>query len=244
MADAETAPLVREPDSGIAGREAEDNAIYRQLRQAIAAGHYEPGDRLPAERDLAGRIGTSRAVVRRAIQRLEREGRGLPPVGRGTFVFSPPPPRPMDESSPSRRASPLDVLEARMVLEPGFADLIVARAGAQDFEEMTAALDRMEAAATQQEFRELGYAFHMVLARATRNPLLVHFFEEIVAARIAAGWGRLKGLNRTAEDRRAQVASNRVVVEALMARDAELSRKLLRKHLGQMVARVAFQVDD
>ncbi len=218
-----------------------DTAIYRQLRDAIVSGQYEPGDRLPAEREMVEKLRASRSNVRRAVQRLEREGRVVRYVGRGTFVFSPTPKVLLDNTLPAGTASPLDVLEARLAIEPGFADLIVARAGPRDFERMSDRLDQMAAAKSQQEFRELGYQFHMLLAQSTRNPIIRHFFEQIIEARVAAGWGRLQGLNSTPEDREAQVAANRAVLNALIARDAELARKLLRKHLGQMVASVAFQ---
>ena len=67
-------------------------------------------------------------------------------------------------------------------------------------------LDRMAKAATQQEFREGGYGFHLELTRATRNPLLVSIFERIVEARARAGWGRLAALNATPAQRAAQIA--------------------------------------
>jgi DNA-binding FadR family transcriptional regulator len=218
-----------------------DVEIYRKLRDAIETGRFEPGDRLPPERDLALRLGSSRNLVRRAVQRLERERRVIRHVGRGTFV-APADGRP--EGSPpalSSNVSPLDVLEARMAIEPGFADLIVARASEDDFSRMESRLKAMADAPTQQEFREAGYAFHLELARTTRNPLLVRIFELIIEARAAAGWGRLRALNDTPEARAAQTAANREVLTALRDRDSELARRLIRVHLGRMVASVAFR---
>lgn len=218
-------------------------AIYRRLREDIAEGRYEPGDRLPAERELSEAFDVSRGVVRRAVQRLEREGRVVRHVGRGTFVFLPQQKADLSQATGRHSASPLDILEARMVIEPGFADLIVARATTSDFANLEAKLDKMAAARSQQEFRELGYQFHSLLAQATRNPLVIHLFEQIVEARVAAGWGRLKSLNSRSEDRERQVAANRAVLEALRMRDGERSRKLLRDHLGQMVASIAYQTN-
>jgi DNA-binding FadR family transcriptional regulator len=218
-----------------------DVEIYRKLRDAIETGRFEPGDRLPPERDLALRLGSSRNLVRRAVQRLERERRVIRHVGRGTFVA------PADGRSEgstaalSSNVSPLDVLEARMAIEPGFADLVVARASEDDFARLESRLKAMEDAPTQQEFREAGYAFHLELARTTRNPLLVRIFELIIEARAAAGWGRLRALNDTAEARAAQTAANRQILVTLRDRDSELARRLIRAHLGRMVASVAFQ---
>jgi DNA-binding FadR family transcriptional regulator len=99
----------------------------------------------------------------------------------------------------------------------------------------------MEHSPTQQQFREAGYAFHLELARTTRNPLLVRIFEQIIEARAAAGWGRLRALNDTVEARAAQTAANREILAALRDRDSELARRLIRAHLGRMVASVAFR---
>jgi DNA-binding FadR family transcriptional regulator len=129
--------------------------IYRRVRDAIDSGQFEPGDRLPPERDLAARLGTSRNLVRRAVQRLERERRVIRHVGRGTFVARRE--TATGESTVSvpkaPKVSPLDVLEARMTIEPGFADLVVARATEDDFARLEVLLQIMENAPTQQEFR-------------------------------------------------------------------------------------------
>lgn len=219
-----------------------DVEIYRKLRDAIESGRFEPGDKLPPERDLALRFGSSRNLVRRAVQRLERERRVIRHVGRGTFVADAEGGGTDGSTSTlSSSVSPLDVLEARMAIEPGFADLVVARASEDDFSRLESCLRAMDDAHTQQEFREAGYAFHLELARTTRNPLLVKIFELIIEARAAAGWGRLRALNDTKEARAAQTAANRDILTALRDRDSELARRLIRAHLGRMVASVAFQ---
>ena len=113
-----------------------------------------------------------------------------------------------------------------------------------DFARLDLRLQDLEQAPTQQEFREAGYAFHMELARVTRNPLLIRIFELIIEARAAAGWGRLRSLNDTPEARKSQAESNRRILTALRDRDSETARRLLRAHFGRMVAGLAFQPED
>jgi DNA-binding transcriptional regulator YhcF (GntR family) len=48
--------------------------IYEQVREAIVSGRFKPGDRLPAERDMAQIFGVSRQGVREAIRGLESTG--------------------------------------------------------------------------------------------------------------------------------------------------------------------------
>ena len=64
--------------------------VYLDLRTALEAGEWRPGDQLPPERELAGRYGCSLITVRRALTELTREHRLERTRGRGTFVTRPP----------------------------------------------------------------------------------------------------------------------------------------------------------
>jgi GntR family transcriptional regulator len=70
-----------------------DIPLYRQLdailRDQIAGGQLQPGDRLPSEVELCVRYGVSRATVRQALEALEREGWIERTPGRGTFLRTP-----------------------------------------------------------------------------------------------------------------------------------------------------------
>ena len=62
--------------------------IERWVADAVTSGRLGPGTRLPAERDLAARLGVSRMTLRRALDSLERRGLVRRRIGRtgGTFV--------------------------------------------------------------------------------------------------------------------------------------------------------------
>jgi GntR family transcriptional regulator len=63
--------------------------VYLDLRAALDAAEFRPGDRLPPERELAQRYGCSLITVRRALGELAREQRLQRTQGRGTFVLHP-----------------------------------------------------------------------------------------------------------------------------------------------------------
>jgi len=65
------------------------NHIKLRLREAIQAGEYKPGDRIPSEHELMAKFGVSRATVRKAISELVLEGWLHRVQGRGTFVARP-----------------------------------------------------------------------------------------------------------------------------------------------------------
>jgi GntR family transcriptional regulator len=60
--------------------------IRRTIAAQIASGEYGPGDRLPTEREYAGRFGVSLAPVRQALLDLVASGHLVRAKGRGTFV--------------------------------------------------------------------------------------------------------------------------------------------------------------
>jgi GntR family transcriptional regulator len=63
--------------------------VYVDVKSALDAGEWAPGDRLPTERDLASRYGCSLITIRRALGELVRESRLERTRGRGTFVLTP-----------------------------------------------------------------------------------------------------------------------------------------------------------
>src|SRR5882724_3870955 len=78
--------------------------LYQQvaatIEQAVAAGQYQPGQRLASERDLAQEFGVSRPTVRRAVIALEMRGLLEARQGSGVYVRQSsapvPPPAPKD----------------------------------------------------------------------------------------------------------------------------------------------------
>lgn len=72
------------------GAMGDHRAIANALREAIASGQYQPGDKLPSERTLAERHGAARNTAREAIATLRREGLAAAEHGRGVFVRSSP----------------------------------------------------------------------------------------------------------------------------------------------------------
>ena len=221
------------PDSR--GRAAlKSDEIERFFERAILTGEIAAGDRLPAERDLSARYGASRGTVRTALTRLKRKGLIERRLGSGSYVRA----ISGGENTGEVRAvavSPLDVLEVRRVVEPGFAELVVARATEDDFARMRARLVEMQNARDQVAFKMAGYNFHLEAARATRNPLLISIYEMTIAARARAGWARLIPLNDTEERRAKQVAHLWKIYEALRDRSQDRAARLYHQSLTEMI---------
>src|ERR1700678_1765953 len=60
--------------------------IVQQIEESVLNGSLKPGDQLPAERELAQRLGVSRTAVREAVKTLREKGLVEAYSGRGTFI--------------------------------------------------------------------------------------------------------------------------------------------------------------
>ena len=213
--------------------------IHAYLGTAIRTGALAQGARIPTERSLSQNFSANRKTIRDALDRLEHEGLITRRVGSGAFVAWAGAGGGTEELFQTPGVSPLDVIEARRVVEPNMCDFAVARATEQDFERMALRLQDMASARDLVAFRAAGYAFHLEIARATRNPLLVVIYEMLIAARAKAGWGTLIALNDRQEQRDQQIAGNRSLLAALRDRDAEAARRLSFRILSEMISAIA-----
>ena len=114
--------------------------VADQIGALIRAGEFAPGQRLPAERDLAKSLRVSRPVVREAMIALEIGGLIEVRVGAGAFVRD----QPLAPAAPINTGhSPSDILSARMLIEGETAALAAARATPLDLAAIAAQQDEM-----------------------------------------------------------------------------------------------------
>jgi GntR family transcriptional repressor for pyruvate dehydrogenase complex len=204
--------------------------IYQSLSGSIVEGRLKYGSRLPTERALANRYGAARNTVRRAMSRLAEEGLIERHVGRGTFVAKVAAPATAPLSEPDFSLG--DLLEARLMFEPMLAELVTERAADTTLAALSTYLEALNTAATWAEFKEAKYALHLAIVKASGNAFLVSVFEQIIATRRKAGWGRPDAQHvPIGAVREAAVRDNAAIVEALCRRDTETARELIRAYL-------------
>ncbi|HEX7122258.1 MAG TPA: FadR/GntR family transcriptional regulator, partial [Gemmatimonadaceae bacterium] len=150
--------------------------IVSRVQGQILAGELKPGDRLPAEREMAARLGVSRAAVREAIKSLKEKGLIEVVVGRGAFVTAPSPDRVADSISlllHGQRQTLEHVRQARQLLEIPIARLAARQRAPRNLFRLRELVERMEAIGdASHQFIALDSDFHLELARATGNPVL------------------------------------------------------------------------
>jgi DNA-binding FadR family transcriptional regulator len=203
--------------------------ITGQLRQAILAGRYAYGEKLPAERQFAASFGASRATIRTALNRLEAERLVIRRLGAGTFVnFH----GPGDSEGIADLTSPLELIEVRLGIEPKMVHLAVLNATGRDIESLGNAIARMEASSADSEsFTLWDEEFHQLISEATRNPLMVWVYRQINAVRMHTQWTAMKDKVLTPQRIAEYNQQHLALFEAIRTRDTETAVAVVTNHL-------------
>jgi GntR family transcriptional repressor for pyruvate dehydrogenase complex len=206
-------------------------AVVGQIAEAIRTGELSRGERLPPERVLAEQMEVSRPTLREAIKVLAESGvvTVRPGATGGTFVVSDVIPASLVARMELRVNEVPAVLEARRLFEPQVAVLAARVATDADF-------DLLEELAREQEavlddwarITQLDTRFHLELARATRNPLVVSLMTTLSRNLTIARATRMDSQVPV----EAAVAANRTLSAALRTRDADVVSAAMDEHLG------------
>ena len=209
--------------------------IVQQIEDSILKGALRPGDQLPSERDLAQRFGVSRTAVREAVKALCEKGLVEAYSGRGTFIT--------DGTSRVIRQS-LDLIvrigqregsahlsELRQMLEPQIAALAATRVEEQLLATMREAVVTMDSSLHDPAaYIEADLDFHLALAEAAGNPLVLSLLDSIV---VLLREQRRRIFDVDGGPERGQFHHKRIL-EAIEQRDPERTRTAMRDHLEQV----------
>jgi DNA-binding FadR family transcriptional regulator len=157
--------------------------VVEWLGRRIISGELPAGSQLPNEADLASQLNVSRGGVREAVKALAAKGLVDPRPRLGTRVLPREQWNLMDREviewhGRLAKADFLhDLLELRLMVEPGAAQLAAERATEDQVATLEAAYSRMEAHAPglpeeEDAFVEADLAFHLTLLRASGNQLI------------------------------------------------------------------------
>jgi GntR family transcriptional repressor for pyruvate dehydrogenase complex len=158
--------------------------IVQQIEDSILKGNLKKGEQLPAERELAQQFGVSRTAVREALKTLGEKGLVGAYPGRGTFVTHEAA-RSMRNTlhrmiQSGTREGAVHLVEVREILEPEIAALAAQRADEDGRSAMRESIMVMDAARDAEGFIEGDLDFHLALAEAAGNPLILSLIDSIV----------------------------------------------------------------
>jgi GntR family transcriptional repressor for pyruvate dehydrogenase complex len=213
------------------------DVVSDQIKRLISDGALMPGDRLPAERDLATQLGVSRPSLREALIRLEADGY-IETSGRGGFtvvdVTAPIISKPLAELLLQNPRTSADILELRQGLESIATVYAADRATAADLKKIRNAFEELKTCSLSDDrtnLPELDAAFHLAIADATHNVALAHVIHGIHTL-IREGMRQYHRLIDYDDAKERQLLTqHQAIFDAVMARDAQKARKAAERHL-------------
>ncbi len=211
-----------------------DSARLRAvLEQDLRTGRWREGERLPTERELSAHYNVARNTIRRALAALEEGKLIVRHVGRGTYKSGDVLVGKLDpfEVESIEKFSPADVVECRLIFEPGLVPLVVARATRADLDRMEECLMHAESSSSLSEFERWDAALHDAIAVATHNQAAISMSRSLAKVRQQAQWGILKARSMTPERKARLHAEHQAIVLALSNRDHSQAHSMLRAHL-------------
>ena len=228
------------------GVEGSSEQVVSFVRRLIERGRLRPGDRLPAERDLATQIGVSRPTVRAGLHSLAALGVVHSRHGSGTYI---------PDGPPALRTEPLSFLaalhgftreemhEARRILEVGAAGLAAERATPEQLATLADEVAGMFASlAARQVFLVHDVNFHRGVAAASGNPIVAALVEMVSAMYYER---RVQTVARASEsDMRDAAEAHRRIYQAIKVRDVDGARQHMNAHLIQASAHQARELGD
>ncbi len=217
-------------------------AVVRQIELLILRGILRPGEKLPAERDLAERLGVSRPSLREAVATMQNLGLLDTRASAGIFVsdvlagaFSPA----LVDLFARHDEAVLDYLSFRRDME-GLAATRAARYGSDtDLAVIGTVFGRMEAAHEKRiasEEAALDAQFHMAIVEASHNVVMLHMMRSMYDLLRGGVFYNRQVMFNQRTSRSALLDQHRAINDALQSRDAIAARAAVEAHLDYVQA--------
>ena len=210
--------------------------LYQQVAEsiatAIAKGRYAPGSRLPAERDLAEDFKVSRPTIREAMIALEIRGLVGAKKGSGIYVTATLPD--LTSTTPELDVGAFELIEARTLFEGEAAALAATAIDAQQLDELRKLLVEMEQAGETSAALDADKQFHLAIAKATGNSVVVSVVEMLWTIREQSPLCVHMFAKARREGVTPRVNEHQLIVDALAAHDPQAARDTMRSHLRRV----------
>lgn len=217
--------------------------VLAQIRDRIMDGTWQPGAKIPSENALAEALGVSRVSIREALKMLASLGLVESRQGGGTYVCEYTSEIFLNPLLPYLVLAKLDilhVLEYRKIAEKGNISLAVKRAGSAEIEELEGALRAMEEHKNDpRAFAEEDLRFHLLVAKATGNPIVMKVNAIIADILKISMYGIVESLGP-----RDGLYYHRKILDAIIDRDVPLAETLMEEHIERTIRRLKRKRDE
>lgn len=210
--------------------------IVDQIIDLVRKGGFGRESQLPPERDLAEQLGVSRASLREALSALQLLGLVETRSGQGTFVCPEAPAAllRLDASLLYQELeSPFAILQARKAVEPTIASIAARQRSEEAMQRLVKIRELVESDPHGQYLSSEGdRRFHLALAEATENPVLISMMAIVYDLMGQRLWLLLRDATAAEPERLRQYAQqHRDICDAIEAGDAECAAQRMTRHL-------------
>ena len=215
--------------------------VAKQLERLIVE-QLMPGDKLPAERELAEQLGVSRSSIRDAIRRLEMMGLVEPRQGAGTVVREISPDAvvgPLSSVIAHKRQMVGELLDFRKMLEPGLAARAAGHATNEQIAQMEDILRRQS-----EKLKAGGLAieedteFHYAIATSSGNSVVLKVVDTLMDLLRETRSRSLQSEGRPQKS----IAGHRRIFAAIKRRDPGAAELAMRQHITDVEKMVSKRI--
>ena len=212
-------------------------AIIRQFEDLILQGVLRPGNRLPAERELAERMDVSRPTLREALAEMESRGLIEARPGGGTYVadalgsaFA----APLIELFATHDPAVFDYIAFRRDIEGLAAERAAEQATEADLAVIDDVFARLEDAAgreAKEEAARLDAEFHMSIVEAAHNVIMLHVMRSLSDLLVRGVFYNRDVVHGMRAGRARLMEQHRDIRDGVRARDAAAARRAVEAHM-------------
>lgn len=213
----------------------DSKAQIDQLRtgilELIASGELGPAGKLPTERALSDRFRVGRGYVRQALDALESDRLVWRHQGKGTFVGQPADPIGDLAARVAGQTNALEVMEARLCIEPELAALCAKRMQRHEVEALRKQAQQQLQAKDAQAIELWDGALHRHIAQCARNRPLLAAFSMLDKIRFDPEWVSIRAKARTPSSLEVTHGEHLRVINEIEAGHDEGARTAMKDHL-------------
>ncbi|MCG5025490.1 FadR family transcriptional regulator [Anoxybacillus flavithermus] len=205
----------------------------------IQTGQLKPGDKLDSVQQLAENFQVGRAAIREALTALRAMGLIEMKQGEGTYVREFDPAMlsfPISAAILMSKEDVAHLLEVRKLLEVGAAGVAARKRTEEDLRAMQSALTQMREAIGDEELGEKAdFLFHMAIAAATKNPLLVSLMNNVSGMMMETMRETRRIWLFAKQATTEQLLEDHIAIfEAIRDQNVELAQERMKEHLGHV----------
>ncbi len=210
--------------------------ISLQIKEQIMRGALQPGEKLPSSRELSERYQVGRSTIREALSALKAMGLLEIHQGEGSFVRvfdAADVEMPQFDKRLLSKTTLIELIEARKSLEVSMAGLAAQKRTDKDLKAFEAILIRMRVhLGNEAEGEETDVMFHLALAQATHNSIMIRLLETISdTMEVAIRETRRLEMFANASISSRLMDEHQRIFEAISDQQVELAQEEMKQHL-------------